>query len=249
MASPTSASELCVFHGGDYSNEVAQQILAEGATRGRAVSLHTLDGFEAWAIASRLANAAGHATALLIVTTIENEEPDAMSDACLRFLRRKSHGDSVLAGLRFTVLGLGDSNNLAVAWRRVNWTTPREVNQAGENVDAFLKHLGGARFHTHGAADERTDFVQIEPWVAQMWKSLDAQEATPVAEAATTTQAVASAAAVETGPVTGAQPAPGAFLPESVRQAIYGELTPEEKAQTYQQSLSSWRGSDGYIQR
>ena len=167
----SSRSSLAVFHGGELSAEVAKRIRQRDTCQAVAVHLHTLDAFESWASDARLGEGGRSHAAVLIVTTIEDEQPDAQSAACLRFLRRKSHGTTLLDGLNFAVLGLGDSNNLATTWRRVDWATPRDVNQAAQNVDAWLAHLGGKRFHALGESDDRTDNLPIESWIEGMWQS------------------------------------------------------------------------------
>lgn len=249
----TNANQLWVFHGGDLSLEVAEQIRSESVVHGYEVTLSTLDGFERFV----MGEPAACATAVLIVTTVEDEQPDPQSAACMRFLRRKSHGRALLAGLRFAVLGLGDSYNLAGVWKRVDWANPRDVNQAGQNMDAWLDLLGGTRFHARGDSDDRTDNVQVAAWIAGMWQSLG-PVAPPctcrpagTAEAPTPIQGdclCASSRAPPHGPGAGTEVA-SAMLPEPVRRAIHDDVSAEEKAATYQQSLSSWRGSDGYIQR
>jgi sulfite reductase alpha subunit-like flavoprotein len=252
MAYTSNAHQLWVFHGGDFSLEVAEQIRRESVGHGYEVTLAALDGFERFVTAEP----AVCSTAILIVTTLEDEQPDPQSAACMRFLRRKCHGRALLAGVRFAVLGLGDSNNLAQSWRRVDWATPPDVNQAGQNMDAWLDHLGGTRFHARGDADDRTDNVQVAPWIAGMWRALgpvpppDRYRSAVAAEAPAQSQADFSCAPAGAPRAPGAgNEAPSAGLPESVRRAIHGEMSAEEKALAYQQSLSSWRGSEGYIHR
>jgi sulfite reductase alpha subunit-like flavoprotein len=232
---------LWVFHGGDFSLVVAEQIRSESVGHGYKVTLSTLDGFERFV----LAEPAVCATAVLIVTTVEDEQPDPQSATCMRFLRRKSHGRALLAGLRFAVLGLGDSNNLATRWRRVDWATPRDVNQAGQNMDAWLDHLGGTRFHARGDADERTDNEQVADWIAGMWRSLGPLPSPctcPHAGAAEASRSNQAGCASDMRTTT-------VELPAAVRRAIYGDMSAQEKAATYEHSLSSWRASDGYSHR
>lgn len=256
---------LFLFHGGDYSASVAETIGIEGAQRGYCVTTLTLDQWPEWCVQQQLVGEGARATALLLVTTAEDEKPDPQSATCLRFLRRKSHGPTALAWLAFAVLGLGDSNLLATSWRRVNWATPRDCNQAAQSVDAWLSHLGGRRLYARGESDERVDHQQVRPWISGLWGALarggkdvhavpaSASEAAALA-VLTPTSSSETAAAFAPEPScpedpTGGAVEEGAGLPEAVRRAIYGDMAPGEKRALYQQSLAAWRGSDGYIQR
>jgi len=117
-------------------------------------------------------------TALFIATTVEGEQPDAQTDACLRFIRRQKKGEEpglLLAGLRYAVLGLGDSNHLGSTWRSIVWASARDCNQAGELLDAWLAQRGGTRFLPRGEADDRTGSQAVEPWLESFWSKLAAQ--------------------------------------------------------------------------
>lgn len=233
MAFTTNANRLWVFHGGDFSLEVAEQIRNESVDHGYEVTLSTLDGFERFVTGEP----AVCATVVLIVTTVEDEQPDPQSAACMRFLRRKSHGRALLAGVRFAVLGLGDSNNLAISWRRVDWATPRDINQAGQNMDAWLDHLGGTRFYARGDADDRTDNVQVAPWIAGMWRALGPVSPSctcrpgGAVQAPTSTQAdcFCASAGASHGPKTGTH-GPPVGLPDGGYAAgnLRGDLNAEE---------------------
>ena len=71
--------------------------------------------------------------------------------------------------LRYTVLGLGDSNLLLDR----QTTTAKDCNQAAEGLDARLAALGGRRVCPLGMADERTGLKEVEPWIRDtFWKSV-----------------------------------------------------------------------------
>ena len=122
--------------------------------------MRTLDSFGEWVGEGE--HRAG--IAVLIVTT-EDEQPDAPSTACLDWLCLKRHDATTLQGLRFAVLGLGDSSFLASAYRGISWATARDCNRAAQAVDAWLEQRGGERLVTRGESDERTGSEEIGPWI------------------------------------------------------------------------------------
>ena len=167
LASRRESTHLNVFHGGGFSEAIALRVRDAACENGVEVTMHNLVDFEAFS-----GGPAQSSPALLLITTIEDEQPCPASAACLRFLRRKSHGPKTLDGLQFAVLGLGDSNLLAVAWRRVDCFGARDCNQAAEKVDSWLKHLGGTRFCRRGEADDRTGNTEIDGWLERLWAAL-----------------------------------------------------------------------------
>ena len=125
-----------MFHGGDLSAEVACELQNHGVMLGHDVQLRTLDSFWSWAHERRLGNEGGQAVAALLVTTVEDEQPDESAAKCLDSTVRtwKTGGASAastLIGLRFSVLGLGDSRAIGASYRTTTWATARDCNQAG----------------------------------------------------------------------------------------------------------------------
>lgn len=166
---------LAVFHGGEMSEAVAKELRKAGTEHGFAVTLLSLDTLSDWVSKQMLGAGGGRAVAVFCATTVEDAEPDEATTHCLQYLRRRTGADDTgpsLAGLRYAVLGLGDSNLLATSHRSVAWATAKDCNQAAQELDAWLEQQGGARFYARGEADERTGSATIEPWIAGIWPAL-----------------------------------------------------------------------------
>ena len=107
--------------------------------------------------------------AIFVVQTIENESPPEEASACIRFLQRKTHPNTLLpssssssSAVQFTVLGLGDSNLLLDRQH----TSAKDCNAVAQRLDVRLEELGGTRFWNRGEADERTGLTEVvEPWI------------------------------------------------------------------------------------
>ena len=99
--------------------------------------------------------------------TIENEAPSEEGGTTLRFFKRKTHSEDLLAGTAFAVLGLGDSNLLLDR----QTTTAKDCNQVAQVLDSRLEALGGIRKYQLGMADERTGLKEVEPWIDGFWAS------------------------------------------------------------------------------
>ncbi|CAN0394968.1 unnamed protein product, partial [Hapterophycus canaliculatus] len=79
-----------------------------------------------------------------------------------RFLKRRSQPKDLLAGLAFTVLGLGDTNY-------------DKFCHMGKSFDKRLRELGAVPFHSPAFADEATNMEEtIEPWLATLYAALRA---------------------------------------------------------------------------
>ena len=84
----------------------------------------------------------------------------------VRFFKRKTHPEDLLekedgSTLRYTVLGLGDSNLLLDR----QTTGPKDCNQVAEAMDRRLEELGGTRVHDLGLDDERSGLTNVEGWI------------------------------------------------------------------------------------
>ena len=96
-----------------------------------------------------------------IVATIENEQAPEKAGRCVRFFNRNEHSAKMLAGLHFTVLGLGDSNLLLDR----QTTTAKDCNAIAQTLDRRLLQLGATRFYKYGEADDRTGNAEVGPWM------------------------------------------------------------------------------------
>ena len=79
--------------------------------------------------------AEAQSTAVLLLQTVENNEPPESAGGFLRFFKRKTHPEGMLAGkLAFTVLALGDSNLLLDR----QTTTAADCTKCGQDLDSRL---------------------------------------------------------------------------------------------------------------
>ncbi|XP_046573370.1 methionine synthase reductase-like [Haliotis rubra] len=92
-------------------------------------------------------------------TTGDGEPPDT---ACkfVRRLKKKTLTEDHLAGLHYTLLGLGDSNYTNFC-------------NCGKTLDRRLEDLGAVRFYNSGWADDAVGLeVVVEPWIDGLWAAL-----------------------------------------------------------------------------
>lgn len=96
---------------------------------------------------------------MVVSTTGAGEHPDN----CGRFFRKlnkKSQPKDLLDTMKFTVLGLGDTNYDYFC-------------RAGKRFDEVFARLGGDRFHPLGCADDAVGLEQVvEPWLDGLWRAL-----------------------------------------------------------------------------
>ena len=114
--------------------------------------------------------AASDVTVIMILQTIENDEPPESAGGVLRFFKMKNHPVDMLSTVSFTVLALGDSNLLLDR----QTTTAKDCNKCGQLLDTRMGELGGNRFYERGEGDERTSLQEVEPWIAGLWGALEA---------------------------------------------------------------------------
>eukprot|EP01147_Barroeca_monosierra_P005473 gene5473-7174_t len=92
-------------------------------------------------------------------TTGEGDPPDNAARLWRR-LKKKSLASDYLVNLKYTVLGLGDTNYTNFC-------------QMGKNFDRRLEELGATRFYPAGFADDGTGLeVVVEPWREGLWDAL-----------------------------------------------------------------------------
>ena len=107
--------------------------------------------------------------AVFLLQTAENNQPPEDASKFLRYFKRKTHPETMLADkLRFAVLGLGDSNLLLDR----QTTGAKDCNACGQLLDSRLEALGATRIHELGLADERTGMEEVEPWIKGLWEAL-----------------------------------------------------------------------------
>ena len=164
----SSQARMHIFHDGDLAADVADQLRRGTAARlDGSVLADTLECFEGAVDSLRMADT----LAVLIVTTGEDGEVNELAEACLKFLALKTNATR-LCGIRFAVLGLGDSNLLATSHRSISWASGRDCNQGGELFDRWLEQTGGRRLVRRGESDARTDHDALGPWMETLWATL-----------------------------------------------------------------------------
>ena len=134
-----------------------------------ACHLHSMADFKKWCSHYALETRDSLLHVVMIVSTIENEQPPEDAGPCVRYFNRRTHESSLLKGrLRYAVLGLGDSNLLLDR----QTTTAKDCNQVARRLDSRLAALGGVRFHELGETDDRTGNQELMPWIAACAEAL-----------------------------------------------------------------------------
>ena len=131
---------------------------------------------------------------ICVISTTGNADAPDNCDKFQRFLKRKALAADMLKGLRFAVLGLGDTNY-------------NEFCYMGRWLDERLDGLGAKRFRPLGCADEATGLEDVvEPWCEALYPAvLKAIESAggvgAAAEGIDMAVSAASAAAAEAPPL------------------------------------------------
>ena len=96
---------------------------------------------------------------LIMATTGDGNYCENASSFC-GFIGRNSHKPTLLSGMKFAVLALGNSSY------------PKFCG-AGKNVDKRMEELGATRFYATGLADDEYGLeVVVEPWKQKLWPAL-----------------------------------------------------------------------------
>ena len=156
-------TEVVIVYGGELAKDVAEQIKAKSppsvTVKLQSASERPKKLLEEHATSSSVF--------CFVVQTIENGAPTEEGGTTVRFFKRKTHPEDLLAGKQFAVLGVGDSNLLLDR----QTTTAKDCNQVAQELDARLEALGGTRKFELGMADERSGLKEVEPWIDGFWKS------------------------------------------------------------------------------
>ncbi|TYZ67366.1 hypothetical protein PybrP1_010469 [[Pythium] brassicae (nom. inval.)] len=98
---------------------------------------------------------------IVVCSTTGNGDPPDNAGKFWRFVKRRSQPSDLLAKLRFTVLGLGDTNYDRFCYM-------------GKSIDKRFAELGAQRFYATCAADEALGLEDsVEPWAAGLWAAFD----------------------------------------------------------------------------
>ncbi|GMH73382.1 hypothetical protein TrRE_jg3839 [Triparma retinervis] len=157
--------QLTVFWGGEVADAISDQIKQE-APSGFEVDVVAM---ESYGKSDLEAFKDSQMTAVFLLQTVENNQPPEEASKFLRFFKRKTHPETMLADkLKFAVLGLGDSNLLLDR----QTTGAKDCNACGQLLDTRLEALGATRIYELGLTDERTGMEEVEPWIVGLWETL-----------------------------------------------------------------------------
>ncbi|KAJ2717206.1 NAPDH-dependent diflavin reductase [Coemansia spiralis] len=149
---------LLVLYGSQtgYAKDTAQRIAHQGWRRHFAVQVQAMDE------ADRAAVLAATCPVIFVCsTTGQGDEPDNMR-RFWRFLLRKSHPRTALAGLDFAVFGLGDSS-----YQKFNFCAKRLFRR--------LAQLGAQPIVARGDGDDQHYLGidgALDPWLDELWAAL-----------------------------------------------------------------------------
>ncbi|KAG3159147.1 Methionine synthase reductase [Phytophthora idaei] len=167
-----------VFYGSQTgcAESIAQRIYDEALAKQLDAELQPLNEFQK----SKVETRDGHFVVIVCSTTGNGDPPDNCGKFW-RYVKRRTQPDDMLAKLRYTVLGLGDTNYDKFCFM-------------GKSIEKRMRELGAQSFYEFAAADEAMGLEDsVEPWLNGLWEAFDT--ATGVVGAAT--DAVTSDSSVE----------------------------------------------------
>jgi sulfite reductase alpha subunit-like flavoprotein len=149
-----------VYWGGEVSSSIASSLLAAAQSLATPLDI-AVSPMSALKKPDLVALSSSPDPLIFILQTAENAEPPEDAERLLGYFKRRTHPDTLLNGVRFAVLGVGDSNLLLDRQS----TSAKDCNQAAQLLDRRLGELGGGRLLERGEADERTGLEEVGPWI------------------------------------------------------------------------------------
>jgi sulfite reductase alpha subunit-like flavoprotein len=163
------------------AKDAAETLARDAAQRGLAVACDSLAGWDCARVARAGADDAASAAAsdaapdaaatphptalwLFVASTTGDGAMPTNGQRFWRSLLRRELPAGALAGVRFTVLGLGDSSYA-------------KFNAAARKLSTRLAQLGAAPFYERGLADEQSPLGlagDVDIWARGLWAALDA---------------------------------------------------------------------------
>eukprot|EP00271_Cylindrocystis_brebissonii_P003286 TRINITY_DN1408_c0_g1_i4.p1 TRINITY_DN1408_c0_g1~~TRINITY_DN1408_c0_g1_i4.p1 ORF type:complete len:722 (-),score=109.53 TRINITY_DN1408_c0_g1_i4:140-2305(-) len=150
-----SSVEVAVLYGSQTGNatEIAKSISADANAKGIPAKAAALNDYT-------FARLPGTLIAVFVVSSTGDGDPPENCEAFYNALRRKKNSPGMLAGLHYTVLGLGDSNYTRYM------AIPRTFTSR-------LPELGGRCFYPCREADEVDGLEDaVDSWTAGLWEPL-----------------------------------------------------------------------------
>ncbi|KAH0582974.1 hypothetical protein H2248_010867 [Termitomyces sp. 'cryptogamus'] len=181
---------------GGAAEKVAKRLAGRGAARGLATSIKTFDSVGLEGLRGEEAHVA------FVTSTAGQGEPPQNGRQFFKALNAAvARGDGVLAGLKYSVFGMGDSHY---------WPRAEDVgyyNKPGKDLDARVEKLGGERVAPLGLGDDqdadgwKTGYAVWEP---TLWKALgvDAIEVTEAEPEPITNEHIKAASGYLRGTIT-----------------------------------------------
>ncbi|GFS22197.1 NADPH-dependent diflavin oxidoreductase 1 [Elysia marginata] len=137
------------------AHDVADRVTREAKRRHFATRVLSMDDYNVTSlIQERL-------VIFVCSTTGQGDPPDNMR-MFWKFLLRRDLPPTSLSGLKFAVLGLGDSSY-------------QKFNVVGKRLQKRIEQLGGQAIHSLGLADDHHDLgvdAVVTPWLSELWDVL-----------------------------------------------------------------------------
>jgi len=146
--------EILILYGSQEGNaqSIATRIHNEALDRGYISRLDVLNNFK------KVDFFKAKYVIIVCSTTGDGDPPDNARKFYVEIRKAK---DTPCKGMKYCVLGLGDSNYNRFAF-------------PGKQIDKRLSELGAERFYSRGDADDAVGLEQVvEPWIEGLWKKLE----------------------------------------------------------------------------
>uniref|UniRef100_A0A6U5BBM7 Flavodoxin-like domain-containing protein n=1 Tax=Hemiselmis andersenii TaxID=464988 RepID=A0A6U5BBM7_HEMAN len=151
-----------VLYGGELAAEIAERVVVAAKGAGLGADAVNMSDFKKCKLGEE------PQTVIFIVQSVENDEPPESAGSCIRFIKKKANAADMFSKMKFSVLGLGDSNLLLDR----QTTTAKDCNKVGQAIDKRIEELGGSRICDLGLADERTGLTEVEPYLETLIPAL-----------------------------------------------------------------------------
>lgn len=153
--------DIPVLYGSQTGNceAISERLVEGGKELGFSLHSMTMNKFYT-GLNKGITSLVDHPLVIFVISSTGNGEAPDNASRFVRWAKKKSHAPDSLKGVRFTLLGLGDSNydNYMGA--------PRLLLRR-------LLEMGASTFYACGEADEERGLEEfVEPWIDGLWKVL-----------------------------------------------------------------------------
>ncbi|KAJ2850771.1 hypothetical protein IWW36_001666 [Coemansia brasiliensis] len=149
-------SQVAILYASQTGNaeSISYNIYEDAVKRGFSASWHVLDDYEKFKFNELR-------TVVFVVSTTGDGDPPDNSARFWRVLRKATRSNtSAYSHLRFTILGLGDTNY-------------SNFCNTAQRLDKQLLAAGATAFYPKGLADDATGLEEtVEPWIDGLWPAL-----------------------------------------------------------------------------